>query len=188
VLSSEPLKSRCLFAGGSASGVLGVEGEALARCMNFIVASRDDIVFGCLVGCAIVLNRKVVDCTGDNQLVQDSAVPDFAPLCGSLRSSAGGLLPGLRGRASLAALTYRAYLKRTRSAPEAPVSRSACQFGAIIVKFELMLILHATTRYIRLPATNSLSLSLMILMPSILHILLQQLRHRLRPRLRPPSQ
>ncbi len=46
---------RCFFEGGS-EGVLGAdEGEADARCMNFMVSSREDIAFGCFPGSAILL-------------------------------------------------------------------------------------------------------------------------------------
>jgi len=46
---------RCFFEGGS-EGVLGADdGEADARCMNFMVSSREDIALGCFPGCAILL-------------------------------------------------------------------------------------------------------------------------------------
>jgi hypothetical protein len=46
-----PFDIRCFFAGGSA-GVDG--GEGAPRCMNFMPASREDIVLGCFPGVAII--------------------------------------------------------------------------------------------------------------------------------------
>jgi hypothetical protein len=45
-----PVDSRCLFVGGSEAGDAGAE----PRCINFIVASLDDITFACLPAIAIV--------------------------------------------------------------------------------------------------------------------------------------
>ena len=51
----ELLERRCFLEGGSV-GVLGDElGDAAPRCMNFMVRSREDIVFPALFGCAMML-------------------------------------------------------------------------------------------------------------------------------------
>ena len=50
----DPLDRRCFLEGGS-GGVLGDElGDAAPRCMNFIVRSREDIIFPDLFGCAMM--------------------------------------------------------------------------------------------------------------------------------------
>ena len=36
--------------------MLGEDGDATARCMNFMVSSREDMAFGCLLGCAMSLH------------------------------------------------------------------------------------------------------------------------------------
>lgn len=50
---TEPFEIRCFLEGGSA-GVLGGAGDAPARCMNFMPARREDIVFGWVFGGAIL--------------------------------------------------------------------------------------------------------------------------------------
>lgn len=58
-LLCDPFARRCLFAAGSDSMLGEGNGDAAARCMNFMVASRDDIVFGCLFDCAMVAKGAV---------------------------------------------------------------------------------------------------------------------------------